>query len=95
MAKKGNNDFAVLKMSKFNLNMNAEINPNFNFMSNTGSGSVDIDKYQDNFWTSCQDGSCDYSIGKGQLFDSNRYTYFVCVKGAVYKNLASKIAHNL
>lgn len=72
-------------MSKFNLNMNAEINPNFNFMSNTGSGSVDIDKYQDNFWTSCQDGSCDYSIGKGQLFDSNRYTYFVCEGSGVQK----------
>lgn len=83
--KKDNNDFAVLKMSKFNLNMNAEINPNFNFMSNTGSRSVDIDKYQDNFWTSCQDGSCDYSIGKGQLFNSNRYTYFVCEGSGVQK----------
>lgn len=36
-----------------------------------------IYEYKHIFWGSCQSEKCDYSKGKGKLFDSSCYEYFV------------------
>ncbi|ECO7058790.1 serine protease [Campylobacter jejuni] len=75
--KKENVDFAVLKMSKINLNKSANLSKDFNFIEKDSGDGGDIYEYKDPFWDSCQSGKCDYSKGKGKLFDSSRYEYFV------------------
>ncbi|EAK9984579.1 autotransporter outer membrane beta-barrel domain-containing protein [Campylobacter jejuni] len=76
-ANKENLDFAVLKMSKINLNKSANLSKDLNLIEKNSIDGEDIYKYKDPFWSSCQDGSCDYTQGKGKLFDSSRYEYFV------------------
>lgn len=75
--KKENVDFAVLKMSKISLNKSANLSKDFNFIEKDSGDGGDIYEYKDPFWDSCQSGKCDYSKGKGKLFDSSRYEYFV------------------
>ncbi|EAH4871627.1 serine protease, partial [Campylobacter jejuni] len=75
--KKENVDFAVLKMSKISLNKSANLSKDLNLIEKNSGDGGDIYEYKDPFWDSCQSGKCDYSKGKGKLFDSSRYEYFV------------------
>lgn len=70
-------DFAVLKMSKISLNKSANLSKDLNLIEKNSGDGGDIYEYKDPFWDSCQSGKCDYSKGKGKLFDSSRYEYFV------------------
>ncbi|BEK30841.1 hypothetical protein B11411_02110 [Campylobacter jejuni] len=74
--KKENVDFAVLKMSKISLNKSANLSKDLNLIEKNSGDGGDIYEYKDPFWDSCQSGKCDYSKGKGKLFDSSRYEYF-------------------
>ncbi len=73
---KKNVDFAVLKMSKISLNKSANLSKDLNLIEKNSGDGGDIYEYKDPFWDSCQSGKCDYSKGKGKLFDSSRYEYF-------------------
>lgn len=63
-------------MSKFNLNKSANLSKDLNLIEKDSIDGEDIYKYKDPFWSSFQDGKCDYAQGKGKLFDSSRYEYF-------------------
>lgn len=59
-------------MSKINLNKSANLSKDLNLIKKDSIDGEDIYKYKDPFWSSCQDGKCDYTQGKGKLFDSSR-----------------------
>lgn len=55
-------------MSKINLNKSANLSKDLNLIEKDSIDGEDIYKYKDLFWSSCQDGKCDYTQGKGQAF---------------------------
>ncbi len=71
-------DFAVIKTSKINLNMEANISDELIFFQK-GITSEDFDhsKYMDIYQESCNTGLCDKNIGKGVLLDKDRYKYYI------------------
>lgn len=48
-----NVDFAVLKMSKINLNKSANLSKDLNFIEKYSGDGGDIYEYKDPFWDSC------------------------------------------
>uniref|UniRef100_UPI000A6F7C3A S6 family peptidase n=1 Tax=Campylobacter jejuni TaxID=197 RepID=UPI000A6F7C3A len=65
-------DFAVFKMQKLNLNISANMSKEFDFIKQVSDKKEEVLRYTD-----VLDDSKDFSKGKGKLFDTSRYSYFV------------------
>ncbi len=70
-------DFAVFKMQKLNLNISANLSKELDFIEKVSNVKEESLRYEDKFQKIANDSKADFSIGKGKLYDTNRYEYFV------------------